>query len=296
VCSEPEPAVDRATLSRWLSDAIGRIDDPDWARGFQEACPIPSVDWPAYQHRLLLEEGGPTLLAGIRFKGGDRERPFVDLLAWDQPLSTAADWRAVRQRLARDFAPFAPRVLRVCVPGDATPPVAESEREVDQRLVGGSLETLRSLPRPPVPPGVVFEVARTLDFVESFHASFARWQEGAGPRGQEVYAASRDELETCLSTGLVVCALHQGRWAGVMAVYEAQGQRLPGTVVCELFLDASLQGRGCAPALQRSLIEHLDAPGATVLFGTIHGTNEPSLRTALRCGRRVVETWWFVTL
>ena len=83
---------------------------------------------------------------------------------------------------------------------------------------------------------------------------------------------------------------------GVAAALRQDERSLGGFCVMELFLSPDVQGRGWAPRLQRALIEALPARPGDCLHGTIHGLNRPSLRTALRCGREVVETWWFRSL
>ncbi len=247
------------------------------------------ADWRAYRHRIL--HGAPALLCGVRFKGGDTALPFVDLLAWDVPLQSADDWLRAVARARGSFGVFQPRWVRTCLPGEA-PPLPEAE--IDQRLVGGRIDELLGHPAPFVPEGISLHRARDLSFLPLFQDSFERWQAGAGALAAEVSPATEASLRACLQDGVVVCAHHAGRWVGMMAARHAEGARLAGFEVVELFLSPEAQGRGAAPALQRALIGQL--PGGEVLFGTIHGTNTPSLRTALRCGRRVIETWWFIPL
>lgn len=289
-------AARRRRLGAWVGEGLSRIDDEVWAARFQRHCPVPDAPRSAYQHRIVQAPRRPALLAGIRFKGGDVGQPFVELLAWDRPIDGPRAWARVRDRLAEAFQHFRPHHLRVRWPGQGAPPVPRSARQVDQFLVAGRLSMLRDR-RPPWGHEAV-EVVRATDgdFHPEFLAAFARWRADAGPIGQEVLPADEDTWTRCLATGAIVCARSGGRWAGVMAAARRAERSIDGYCVQELFLDMPLRGRRRAPVLQRHLVEVLLDRGRDCLWGTIHGTNAPSLRAALRSGREVIETWWFVDL
>ena len=95
---------------------------------------------------------------------------------------------------------------------------------------------------------------------------------------------------------MFVCARAGGRWAGVMSAARAAESSIGGYCVQELFLDTPLPVRRRAPVLQHHRVDVLLDRGRDCLWGTIHGTNAPSLRAALRTGREVIETWWFLAL
>lgn len=288
------PAARQRRLRAWVQEALSRTEDELWAARFQHHCPVPGAPREAYLHRLLRTPGRPTLLCGIRFKGGDTGWPFVDLLAWDRPLEGTTAWTRANARVHAAFADFRPRAVRVRWPGQAAPPVPRAARTVDQYLVAGRLSALRARGRPWGHEAV--EVVRAHDdaFHEDFRAAFARWRASAGMLADEVLPADRQTWARCLETGAIVCARSSGRWAGVMAAARAAERSIEGYCVQELFLDAPLRGRRRAPVLQRHLVDVLLDRGRDCLWGTIHGRNAPSLRAALRTGRQVIETWWFL--
>lgn len=279
--------VRRSRLDSWLHKGLGRTEDQLFARRFARACPVPGVDEDAYLHRVLGDD--PTVLAGIRFKGGKRPA-FVDLLAWDRPIRR---WDRLLAELARHFAAFEPRWVRVQLPGEEPPPV---EATVDQVVVAARLSELFERDRPWAWGSLEVERAQDLDWRSYHEAAFESWRASVGELGAEVDVASRSSLQASLDTGAVVCARRQGRWAGVAAAKMSPGRWWPGYEVVELFLDRPLRGQRLAPVVQRALIESLVDRGTDVLWGTIAGNNAPSLSTARRCGRRVVETMWFCAL
>ena len=64
----------------------------------------------------------------------------------------------------------------------------------------------------------------------------------------------------------------------------------------EEVLHPDFHGRRLAPAMQQAFLRQLDADCEPCMFGTISAGNTPSLKTALRVGRRVVEVGTFMKL
>jgi hypothetical protein len=62
----------------------------------------------------------------------------------------------------------------------------------------------------------------------------------------------------------------------------------------EEFLSAEVRGRGLGIELQRSLLQRLPETDG-LLWGAIHASNAPSLRTALRLGRKVVQSSYWLS-
>ncbi|MEC8424578.1 MAG: hypothetical protein VX000_12430 [Myxococcota bacterium] len=286
----------RRRASAWLSEALSHTEDEVRAARLQRRCPVQGAPTHAYLHRLLQESGRPTLLTGIRFRGGDPSQPFVDLMAWDRPLRDRQSWRRVRARVAQSFGAFQPQWLRVRWPGQAGPPVPRGARRIDRYMVAGRLEDLRNGPRPWGHGAVEVVPATDARFHDAYSSAFHRWQLEVGPRGTAVIPADAETWSRCLATGAIVCARSNGQWAGVMAASRIGERSLEGYCVQEMFLDRRLRGRRRAPVLQRHLVDVLLDRGRDCLWGTIHGTNAPALRAALRSGRRIVETWWCLEL
>ncbi len=277
-----------------LDEQLSRVADQLFGHRFARACPVAGQPPAAYQHRILpAVAASPTLLAGIRFKGGPR-LPFVELMGWTGPIQGERAWNEVRARILAEFAPFAPRRLRLRWPGAAPPPVSGPQVEVDLRLVAGRLEQLRQRPRPWGEEALEVQTATDLSFFADYARAHARWRAGSPRIGPEVFPAQEEQLRRCLTEGVIVTAHVRGRWAGLMAASREPERALEGYSVQELFLDEGLRGRRNAAILQRRLVDRLLDHGRDCLHGTIHRSNLPSLRAAQRTGRRVVETWWFL--
>lgn len=285
----------RQRLGEWLDGELSRCQDELWARRFQRACLVPGLPAEAWLQRVLPGEGGaPTVLAGVRFKGGDTAWPFVDLLAWDRPVEGPDAWRALRDRLLHELRAFGPRGVRVRLPGGTTPPLPREERELDQWLVAGRLADLRARPEPWGAGSLDVRVPEDLSWYPELLREYAAWRDRVGDRGREVSPASEAELARCLEAGGLLVAWQGERFGGCVAALRGSTGVLDGFEVQELFLAQGLRGRRKAPILQRHLVEHLVDRGRDALYGTVHRTNRPSLQTALRLGRKIVESWWFL--
>jgi hypothetical protein len=259
----------------WLDTQLKRCKDSNFAREFSEACPLVGVQASAYSHRLL-EIGSATLLAGIRFKGGDTTMPFVDLLAWQGV--PASDWIEV---LSEEFASFSPRWIRY-------PWVLDSSSE---HPWSGELDLV-------IHAGLVshqrvgeITVACDLSWYSDFRDSYELWRRSS-PLGSEVVPASEEELTDCLERGRLVVSKEGADLRGLAACLESCQRSFAGWTMIEEFVAPTFRGRGLGKQLQRGLMNQL--PEGELLWGTIHGSNLPSRRTALACGRRAVEAWWFV--
>ncbi len=285
--------VRRRQLGAWLDEAVSHVDDDLRARRFAQACPVSGLEHSAWKHRVVPFLDG-ALLAGIRFYGGDTARPFVDLLAWEPRVTALTDWAPVVAAVARAFGDFGPESVRVRWPGQHRPPLDRTRLTVDQHLVAGRLSTLRSAGRPWGWDSVDVRRTVSLDRMARFEERFAAWQASAGTLGRRVFPATRAQMQACVDTGVVVELWQGPQWVGWTGARRRRDRVLDGYQVVELFVDEPLRGRRRAVVLQRHLIDHLRDRGRDSLHGMIDGRNRASLRTALRSGRKICETWWFM--
>ncbi len=263
---------DPSRVSDWLEKQLTLCDDDSFAQRFAASCPVLGLGFDAYRHRKL-EVEGDTLLVGIRFKGGDTAKPFVDLLAWSgEPCS---GWIVAIEEA------FAPQAVRIRWSNESDLPW---EGEVDQYVFAGPAI---GTSHPSVEP------ARDLSWYDNFRQAFDDWQTSSS-LGQEVCPSDFGELKECLNNGHIVVAAENDNFLGLAACIWQKERAFEGWSIKEEFVVPEVQGRGLGSVLQRGLM-HLLPPGDLV-WGTIHGTNAASQATAARCGREPVETWWFVPL
>ncbi len=86
-----------------------------------------------------------------------------------------------------------------------------------------------------------------------------------------------------------------GVFAGVLAGTRKDYHGVSGVSILEEILFHEFKGKGNGVHTQRCFAERIKG-SYEVLWGTIAQKNEPSLRTALRNGRRISETDYFFRL
>lgn len=266
---------DAERKSDCLQRQVAKCEDAKFGRDFAEYCPVPGIEPEAYQHRILSIDG-EKLLTGIRFKGYDVTKPFVQLMAWTG--EPAAHWPTV---IAESFSRFQPLSLQFAWLPDSDPPWPG---EADQHVLAGPA---RGMAHDLISP------AGDLSWYPEYHKDAERWRETT-PVGEEVSTSTADELQKCLDEGHVVVAMQEGEFLGMAACKRDLNQVLPGWWIVGEYLVQQARGQGLGTALQRGLMNCFT--DGELVCGTIHGANAPSLATALRCGREIVETWWFAPL
>ncbi|MBD3676342.1 MAG: GNAT family N-acetyltransferase [Planctomycetaceae bacterium] len=259
----------------WLQGQLDRCDDREFGHDFARHCPLDGVDADAYQHRVLTV-GEAKLLTGIRFKGCDVTQPFVDLIAWTG--NPQRDWITA---VAEEYAPFRPLWMRYAWCEREPEPWGG---EVDQFVYAG-----------PARGEIDAEIreADHLDWFDEFQTDFEAWRQ-ADPLGQEVAPAERQELEACLERGKIVIAERDDSFLGMAACLWSEDRAFAGWMMMEEYVVRDQRGRGWGSRLQQALMATL--PQEDLVWGTIHKDNISSQKTAARCGREIVETWWLTQL
>ena len=75
--------------------------DRSFAESFQKRCPVPGAAIADYNYRLLALSGGRHVLASIRFRGLDLQKPFVDILHRDFAPGSPDEVRILAREVAR---------------------------------------------------------------------------------------------------------------------------------------------------------------------------------------------------
>lgn len=138
----PLALCDRRLTRRGVASALdrelGRLDDDDWNTRYHGAV---GIGTPAdYRHRLVETRRG-AVLCSIHFYKGERDKPFVELIA---RTNDAVTWGEAARVALDAHAVFAPTRARFMHAGGA-PPEAGAGRSLapDQRFVLGEACTMR---------------------------------------------------------------------------------------------------------------------------------------------------------
>lgn len=292
----------KQNLRTAMSVEEDRVGNVDFGRAFRDGVGLhPESDPFDWTNRRLDLPGGGWALAGIRYRGGDTLRPFVDVVATTEP-ATPDGLSRVAGVVVPAYTAFAPLCLRVDAPDPAgLVGLLEADERfgpgcaVDMYVVAGPVEELRDQSRASAydrvrlragDPGPLAE--RVADVYAELVAQRPEHAQWANPEDVE-------SLTACAEEGLLFEVLVDRVPAGVVASVRYDAHGMTGFSVQELCLDATHRGRHVAAAAMQRLVDELPAEDDDVLWGTIHPGNVPSLRNALSVGRVVVGGYVWVT-
>jgi L-amino acid N-acyltransferase YncA len=284
----------RQDLAAWAEPSLDLVGDASWGAAVRDAVQLPVADPLLWANRHVQLSSGHWAVTGIRLRGRDVTKPFVDVIATDvAPDPAGIAELAEVLPVYRDFAPLC---LRVHLPGDqrsapasdgftAVPDllvVAAPVSRVAERPASGAadVELVRTEPA-----GAAVRVAAVYDGLRRSEPDLDQW----------ATAADEDALADADDEGLLFDVVVDGRTAGVVAATRDDAYGLTGFGVAEIVLDAEHRGHGYGPLVLRQLARALPAAPADVLWGHIHPGNTPSLRNALASGREVVSSLVWVT-
>lgn len=284
--SVEEHRVGNAEFGQEFRDGVGLHPDSD------------PLDWS--NRRVDLPDGG-WALTGIRYRGGDGLRPFVDVVATTEPPTTDGLAR-VTAAVVPLYDAFGPLCLRV----DAPDPAGLVDRldaddrfgpgcAVDMFVVAGPVEELRDQPRAAAYDRIDLRAGEPHAMSERVAAVYAELAEELPELAMWANPEDVESLAECADEGLLFEVLLDGEPAGVVASVRYDAHGMSGYSVQELCLDRAHRGRHVAAGAIQRLVDALPARDDDVLWGTIHPENAPSLRNALSLGRVVVGGYVWVT-
>jgi GNAT superfamily N-acetyltransferase len=283
---------DSGPLTEELREDWTLRTDPSHAARYAAGCPVEGVAPADYMLRRLAIPGAGEVLAGIHFKGLDLAQPFVGVRAWSAP--DAANLPALVSTLREAWAPFHPRSVQLFLPAGQAPPPAAI---LDQHLLVARVEDTRRLPPPPSRERVHLAPSQDAEALAAWVAQrYAEVHRLRPELAGLVTPADADDLRDCAAADALFEVEVEGQRAGLIAARPGRCLGHQGAEVVEELLDSGWWGQGLGPALQRAFVDALPQPLGPWVWGTIDGANQPSLRTALRTGRRVAGAWWFVLL
>jgi L-amino acid N-acyltransferase YncA len=297
-------AEQRATRSREaMQGQAAWVGDVRFGRTFRDKVGSAAVevsDPLAWANRVIELPGGHWCVTGVRFRGLDVTRPFVDVVATSLPPKADA-LAALSAVVVPQYTEFEPRALRVQAPApdELVAAVCADTRfagaAVDQYIVAGLVSELlerakvadydRVALRPTVPDASGQAIATMYAQLQNELPDLPQW---ATP-------STVEELEECAAEGLLFEATVDGATAGAIAARRDDDHGMTGFVVQDIVLGGAHRGRRLAPALLQRLLGELPANVGDALWGSIHPDNQPSLRNARSVGREIVGGYVWIT-
>lgn len=287
----------RSALASWAEPHLDLVEDAAWGAQVRDAVGLP-VDDPLLwaNQRIQLPSGG-WAVTGIRFRGRDVTKPFVDVIA----TSVTPDAAGLGELAAvlPAYAAFAPLCLRVHLPGAVRattfPAPADFVATPDQFVVAGPVAAVRERPGRPGSGAVALGPIDPEEAAVRCAAIYADVRRTHPALGDWATPAEAEDLEDAADEALLFGVLVDGQPAGVVAAVREDAYGLTGFLVEEIALDTAHRGKRLGPVVLQRLAERLPAGPSDVLWGHVHPDNTPSLRNALASGREVVSTLVWIT-
>jgi GNAT superfamily N-acetyltransferase len=249
---------------------------------------VPGAEVTDYLNRWVPVSADLTALLSIRFRGGDRGVPFVDVSGVSRPW-TPADLAAAANAARKVYGLFAPLYLQL---QSSAPVGAFHGLGRDRRFLAAPLAELatRAVTSPAELSLRPTTDARHLAQAVAAYAALDAQHPG---HTRQATILSREDLNECVAAGLMYDVLVGKAWAGYAGVLPGEKLGLPVYTVQELLLTPEFRGRGYGAHLTTLLARALLAgPEPTrLLFGTVHADNAGAYPAALRAGRHDVGGW-----
>ena len=231
-----------------------------------------------------------TVWTHIRFRGGDKARPFVDLRSSLKLPSLEADFKVFLEHVCREYVVFKPKHLRLFLPDMNSLEPLPDGAFWEKRYLAAPLENLRANP--------VSDTLEARPLSENFYPRYLetyRELQESWPAHAE-YAGVQPESDFLETDGAALELFLHGEYAGLVAASRAVEQSLRGFVVNEVVLGRVARGKGLGPVALWHLAQNLPTLEGDVLFGTVDLRNTPAYRSALCSGREDVGGYLWVPL
>lgn len=290
----------RTNLAEWLEPNLALVGDSEWGGQIRDMVQLPVQDPLAWANRRVELPNGHWAVAGIRFRGRDIEKPFVDIIATSlppEPLGFAA-----LGDVLPSFDAFSPLCMRVNLPdpeqrlraltgsgmdvGQATP---------DLLIVARPVAEMREQPLADRYDDVTLVACSPEEAAERVAAIYEALKPSRPQLGQWAVPADAESLEDAAEEGLLFEIRVGGTSAGIVAAERDDSYGFTGFCMQEIALNSAHRGQRVGIAALQRLTRQVPANTNDVLWGHIHPDNVPSLRNARDSGRQVVTAHVWVT-
>lgn len=287
-------------VSEWLQPSLALVGDAEWGGQFRDMVQLPIDDPLAWANRRVELSNGHWAIVGIRFRGQDIQKPFVDVIATSL-LPTPHGIAALSEVLPH-FTDFAPLCLRVNLPDPD-----RNLRILDQSAADAAHITpdLLIVGRPvkemneQVPADRYDDVTLVRydpdQAAERVRAIYDELSPSRPDLGQWATPADAESLEDAAEQGLLFDIRVDGASAGILAAERDDAYGFTGFCMQEIALVSAYRGQQIGVAALQRLSRELPSTLDDVLWGHIHPDNGPSLRNAQASGRKVVTAHVWLT-
>jgi hypothetical protein len=265
---------------------------------------IPQTHPEDYLERVVSIAKDRCALAGIRFFNLQRDQPYVEVWPnWN--ITTCNDLYELVKSVRREFSVFSPKSVALWLSPERILKLQEvtGKAKSGQVVIGAHAKYIlennslllideKRYDRA----NMKLQAIDSMEFYEGYAEAYAQFHNMQPILRNKVPKTSREDLKRAIDQGLAFHFILNGEEAGLIAAERRGYIGMVGIYFLELFLYEGFRGRKLASHLQRRFVESVTLNSKDFVWGTIDLQNQPSLRTALSLGRRVVSQEVFLAL
>ena len=286
-----DDAVDQALLEE-AEVLTPMMSDLDRARPRCHRYPLAGAIEADYLPQMLEIGGFGHALVGLGFKSHRSDLPFFDFLTGSIDVTSFDVLRALLHAVQDRFAHMPHAPVRIQLGDNAATHALETALElagltVDVDRIVMSAPLIDVMNRKPLSGMERIEVQRPSDlgFFAKYRRAYDEFHALSPTLQDDVAPESEADLADWLDSGEVREIMVDGKWAGLVAAIPTSQHGCPGYQMVEEILDPAFHGQRLAAPMQRCFLASLPKLDHRLVWGLIHPSNHPSLRTAERVGR-----------
>lgn len=281
----------KLSITTHIVDEFKKFTDQDFAKDFHQYINRSDTVPNDFLYKIVEVDQERKLVTSIRFKGGDKLHPFVEIVSKNFDIRQQ-EWPQIAKLVGNNYKLFQPLSIRF-FDGLDTISNENSEFTFDQWYLANQLSTLKNYKTGFNQDKFEFHIPADISFYENYEKAFQQLVEAGNDEEVLVQLESKESIQILVDKQLVICIYYDNEWAGFIAVDQINYKYFKGYCVMEEILLEEYKGKGLGKALQRKMIEHLPFKDSELFYGTIDHKNIPSIKTALANGRQKIGKYVF---
>lgn len=244
-----------------------------------------------FRERILEVEKDKFIMAGIRFRGLNVNKPFISIAANFEITSNRLS--SLAELIRKEFSIFKPTAFQFHLPSEVI--LTAPGLGIDRYTVAGTVENLIEHKLPERIETVEIVELNNAEFYNDYLNEYKIFHEKNANLKDEVKPESLEDFKEAISNQLLYKIIIDDKHAGIIAGSAFDYYGIKGVCILEEILYDSFKGNGHGVYLQKEFAKKLRGR-YQLLWGTISSLNQPSLKTAFRNGRKIEEIEYSVKI
>lgn len=244
-----------------------------------------------FQERIIEVDQNKFIMAGIRFRGLNKERPFISVYANFEIKNNHLS--EIATLINKEFSLFKPQAFQFHSTSEKK--FEREELEVDHYTLVGQVHEIVKEELPIRKETIELKEIHALEFYNEYLEEYKLFHRKNPDLIDEVNPESLEDLKEAMDNALIYQILIDNKTAGMIAASFTEYNGIKSIYIKEEILYDTFKGFKFGVYLQKEFAKKINGRGH-FLWGTIAHLNQVSLKTALRNGRKIEEISYFYKL